>query len=42
MTVNGAKMRYVEQGRGQVVLFVPGGMSDLRTFDSSREAVARS
>jgi pimeloyl-ACP methyl ester carboxylesterase len=42
MTVNGVKMRYVEQGRGQVVLFVPGGMSDLRTFDSSRETVARS
>jgi pimeloyl-ACP methyl ester carboxylesterase len=35
-------MKYVEQGRGEVVLFVPGGMSDLRTFDASREAVARS
>lgn len=42
MTVNGTTMKYVEQGRGEVVLFVPGGMSDLRTFDASREAVARS
>jgi pimeloyl-ACP methyl ester carboxylesterase len=42
MTVNGVPMKYVEQGRGDVVLFVPGGMSDLRTFDASREAIARS
>jgi pimeloyl-ACP methyl ester carboxylesterase len=42
MTVNGMKMKYIEQGRGEVVLFVPGGMSDLRTYDSSREAIARS
>jgi pimeloyl-ACP methyl ester carboxylesterase len=42
LTVNGVPMKYVEQGRGDVVLFVPGGMSDLRTFDASREAVAHS
>jgi pimeloyl-ACP methyl ester carboxylesterase len=41
MTVNGVTMKYVEQGRGEVVLFVPGGMSDLRTFDASREIIAR-
>ncbi|MGH7646003.1 MAG: alpha/beta fold hydrolase [Gemmatimonadales bacterium] len=41
MTVNGVTMKYVEQGRGEVVLFIPGGMSDLRTYDSSRAAVAR-
>jgi pimeloyl-ACP methyl ester carboxylesterase len=41
MTVNGVTMKYVEQGRGEVVLFIPGGMSDLRAYDSSRAAVAR-
>jgi pimeloyl-ACP methyl ester carboxylesterase len=42
VTVNGVTMKYVEQGRGEVVLFIPGGMSDLRAFESSREAGARS
>jgi pimeloyl-ACP methyl ester carboxylesterase len=42
MTVNGVKMRYVEQGRGEVVLLLPGAFSDLRTYESSREAIARS
>lgn len=41
ITVSDVPMKYVEQGRGAVVLFVPGGMSDLRTFDASREMVAR-
>lgn len=42
MTVNGMKMKYVEQGRGEVVLLLPGAFSDLRAYDSSRDAIARS
>jgi pimeloyl-ACP methyl ester carboxylesterase len=42
MTVNGVTMKYVEQGRGEVVLLLPGAFSDLRAYDSSRDAIARS
>jgi pimeloyl-ACP methyl ester carboxylesterase len=42
MTVNGMAMKYLEQGRGEVVLLLPGAFSDLRSYESSREAIARS
>jgi len=42
MAVNGVTMKYVEQGRGEVVLLLPLGLSDSRAFESSREAVAGS
>jgi len=39
--VNGTTIRYVEQGRGAPVVFVHGAISDHRTWDQQREAVAK-
>jgi pimeloyl-ACP methyl ester carboxylesterase len=39
--VNGARLAYVEQGDGAPVVLVHGSMSDYRTWDRQREALAR-
>jgi len=40
MPANGARLPYVEQGRGTPVVFVHGAVSDHRTWDRQREAVS--
>ena len=40
--VNGASLAYVEQGDGEAVVFVHGGISDLRTWETQLPAIARS
>jgi pimeloyl-ACP methyl ester carboxylesterase len=37
-TVNGVDLAYVEQGRGEPVLFVHGGVSDYRAWDQQMNA----
>jgi len=39
-SVNGTKLTYQEQGRGRPVVFVHGAITDYRTWDGQREAVA--
>jgi pimeloyl-ACP methyl ester carboxylesterase len=39
--VNGVELNYVEQGKGIPVVFVHGSLSDLRFWESYREAVAK-
>jgi pimeloyl-ACP methyl ester carboxylesterase len=41
-TVNGTTLAYREQGEGQPVVFVHGGLSDLRTWEQQLPAVGRS
>lgn len=41
MQVSGARLAYMEQGQGAPVVFVHGGVSDYRTWNRQREAVAR-
>ena len=41
MDVNGARLPYVEQGAGAPVVFVHGAVSDYRTWDPHRAALAR-
>src|SRR5262249_21893412 len=38
--VNGVRLAYVEQGRGEAIVFVHGVLSDLRSWESVREAIA--
>ena len=40
MAVNGAQLRYVEQGQGTPVVLVHGALSDLRTWARQREALS--
>ena len=40
--VNGTDLNYIEQGRGQPVVFVHGGMGDYRTWEQQWDAFARS
>lgn len=42
MPVNGARLPYVEQGKGVPVVFVHGGASDYRTWDRQRELLSSS
>jgi pimeloyl-ACP methyl ester carboxylesterase len=37
-TVNGAGLAYVEQGQGEPVLFVHGGVGDYRAWDQQMSA----
>ncbi len=39
-SVNGAKLTYQEQGRGRPVVFVHGAITDHRTWEGQRDAVA--
>lgn len=39
LDVNGARLPYVEQGRGEPVVFVHGAISDHRTWDRQRAAL---
>ena len=39
--VNGVRLSYVEQGAGQPIVFVGGGLSDLRTWEPVREEFAK-
>jgi pimeloyl-ACP methyl ester carboxylesterase len=41
-TVNGTTLAYREQGEGEPVVFVHGGISDLRTWEQQLPAVGRS
>ena len=41
MDVNGARLPYVEEGSGEPVVFVHGAVSDHRTWDRQRAALAR-
>ncbi len=41
-TVNGTTLAYREQGEGEPVVFVHGGVSDLRTWEQQLPAVGRS
>jgi len=41
-TVNGTSLAYREQGEGEAVVFVHGGISDLRTWEQQLSAVGRS
>ena len=40
VSVNGIKLTYQEQGRGRPIVFVHGAITDYRTWDGQREAVA--
>lgn len=40
--VNGASLAYVERGDGEAVVFVHGGMSDLRTWEQQLSVIGRS
>ena len=40
-TVNGATLRYLEQGTGAPVIFVHGSIADHRTWDAQRNPTAR-
>ena len=40
--VNGTDLNYIEQGHGQPVVFVHGGMGDYRTWEQQWDAFARS
>jgi len=39
-SINGTKLTYQEQGRGRPVVFVHGAITDYRTWEGQREAVA--
>ena len=39
--VNGARLRYIEQGSGEPIVFVHGARHDLRAWEPVREAVAK-
>jgi pimeloyl-ACP methyl ester carboxylesterase len=39
--VNGVRLSYVEQGSGEPIVFVPGGVSDLRSWEPIREDIAK-
>jgi pimeloyl-ACP methyl ester carboxylesterase len=39
--VNGVRLSYVEQGSGQAIVFVGGGLSDLRTWEPVREQLLK-
>lgn len=39
--VSGTQIRYIEQGRGEPVVFVHGGVSDHRAWETQRETVAQ-
>jgi pimeloyl-ACP methyl ester carboxylesterase len=41
-TVNGPTLAYLEQGEGESVVFVHGGLSDLRAWDEQLPALGRS
>ncbi|MGB5558404.1 MAG: alpha/beta hydrolase [Paracoccaceae bacterium] len=41
ITINGARLAYVEQGSGDPVVLVHGGVSDLRTWDSQGSALGQ-
>ncbi len=41
ININGARLAYVEQGSGDPVVLVHGGVSDLRTWDSQVSALAQ-
>lgn len=41
MDVNGARLPYVEEGRGAPVVFVHGAVSDYRTWNPHRSALAK-
>src|SRR5262245_3417237 len=41
ISVQGRNVKYVDQGSGVAVLFVHGGISDHRTWEGQRDAVAR-
>jgi hypothetical protein len=41
MSVNGADLVYLEQGKGAQVVFVHGAFSDHRVWEAQREAVAQ-
>jgi alpha-beta hydrolase superfamily lysophospholipase len=40
LDVNGAKLPFVEQGSGPTVVLVHGAVSDYRTWDRHRQALA--
>jgi pimeloyl-ACP methyl ester carboxylesterase len=40
VSINGAKLTYQEQGRGRPTVFVHGAITDYRTWEGQREAVA--
>jgi hypothetical protein len=40
VSVNGIKLTYQEQGQGRPIVFVHGAITDYRTWDGQREAVA--
>ncbi|MDM0114376.1 alpha/beta hydrolase [Variovorax sp. J22R133] len=40
MEANGARLPYVDEGRGPTVLFVHGGLGDYRTWNRQRNALA--
>ena len=42
VTVNGTTLAYREQGEGEPVVFVHGGISDLRTWEQQLPTVGRS
>jgi len=39
--VNGVRVQYVEQGSGELVVFVHGGLSDLRVWEPVRAQMRR-
>lgn len=39
--VNGVRLQYVEQGSGEPIVFVPGGLQDLRAFEPVREEITK-
>ena len=41
MDVNGARLQYADEGRGAPVVFVHGAVSDYRTWDRHRTALAK-
>ena len=39
--INGVRLEYIEQGSGEPIVFVHGGVQDLRAWEPVREAVAK-
>jgi pimeloyl-ACP methyl ester carboxylesterase len=39
--INGVHLEYIEQGSGEPIVFVHGGVQDLRAWEPVREAVAK-